>query len=62
LVHVEGDCRVAFGRDYDAAYQALVRILEPEAERIVMAGEVKAGELATSLRVPSCQTVATVSA
>jgi hypothetical protein len=33
-MHLEGDDRVAFGQDNDAALKALVRILEPDVEQI----------------------------
>jgi hypothetical protein len=32
--HLESDPRVAFGRDYETALKAMVRILEPDAENI----------------------------
>jgi hypothetical protein len=31
-MHLEGDNRVSFGRDYDSALKALVRVLEPDVE------------------------------
>jgi hypothetical protein len=35
-MHLEGDTRVAFGREYDAAVRALIRIIEPGVESIVI--------------------------
>ena len=48
-MHLEGDDRVAFGRDNDAALKALVRILEPDVEQIEIVDAV-ARELSNSGR------------
>jgi hypothetical protein len=36
-MRLEGNDRVVFGRDYDSALKALVRMLEPDAEEILVA-------------------------
>jgi hypothetical protein len=62
-MHIEGGSRVAFGRHYDTALKALVRILEPEEERIDVVDNHPAPPPVVKVRAKSLATaVSTMSA